>query len=113
MGNPKKKFNDFDSLRQLFDSDDPIFRGVGVFGNGQAGHEERVANTPEWVRDNAQVRAVLLRAFPKLGTNLTQRARAARWMFIINRYFLMGREASKIAMELRHLEAWKSGQTLL
>ena len=111
MGNPKKKFNDFDSLRQQFDGDDPIIWGLKTGGNGQTGHNQRVANTPEWATDNAQVRAVLLRAFPKMETNPTQRARAGRWAFIIKYYFQLGEEASKIAVELRYNEAKKSGET--
>jgi hypothetical protein len=110
MGNPKKKFNDFANLRQHFDRNDPIFGALKTAGNGQAGHNQRVANTPEWATDNAQVRAVLLRAFPKIGTNLTHRKRAARWAFIIKHYFQLGKEASKVALELRYEEAKKSGE---
>jgi hypothetical protein len=54
MGNPTKKFDDFDTLREQFDGDDPIFGALKTGGNGRAGHNERVANTPEWVKDNAK-----------------------------------------------------------
>jgi hypothetical protein len=111
MGNPSKKFNDHQKLRQKFDGSDQIIDGLNVRGDGRAGHNQRVANTPEWATDNAQVRAVLLRAFPKIGTNLTHRKRAAMWAFIIKHYFQLGEEASKIAVELRYLEAKKSGET--
>jgi hypothetical protein len=107
MGNPKKKFNDFDSLRQLFDGDDPIMWALKTGGNGRTGHNQRVANTPEWVRDNAQVRAVLLRAFPRWNTNQTQYERALRWVYIIQHYFRMGETASLIALELRHMDKSK------
>ena len=111
MGNPSKKLKDYRKLKRSFDGSNQIIQGVGVFGSGQAGHNERVANIPEWATDNAQVRAVLLRAFPKIGTNLTHRKRAARWAFIIKHYFQLGEEASKVAVELRYLEAKKSGET--
>jgi hypothetical protein len=107
MGNPKKKFNDFANLRQHLDSDDPLIWGVKVLGAGQAGHNERVANTPEWATNNAHVRAVLLRAFPRWNTNQTQYERALGWVYIIQHYFRMGETALQIALELRHMDKSK------
>jgi hypothetical protein len=111
MGNPKKQYNDFENLREYLDGDDPLIWGVKVLGAGQAGHNKRVANTPEWATNNTQVRAVLLRAFPRWNTNQTQYERALRWAFIIKHYFQLGEEASKVALELRYEEAKKSGET--
>jgi hypothetical protein len=110
MGNPSRKLNDYHKLRQKFDGSDQIIRGLKVFGNGLAGHDQRVANTPEWVRNDAAVRAVLLRAFPKWNTNPTQHERAGRWARIINLYFILGYPASRVAMELRHDDAEKSAR---
>jgi hypothetical protein len=110
MGNPSKKFKDHRKLRQKFDGSDQIIAGVQVFGNGRAGHNQRVANTPEWLMNDAAVRAVLLRAFPKMETNPTHRKRAGRWASIINLYFCQGYTALQVAMELRYDDAEKSAR---
>jgi hypothetical protein len=104
MGNPKKKYNDFKNLRQQFDGSDPIFGAFKTGGNGWAGHNDRVANPPEWAMDDAAVRAILLRAFPRWNKNQTQYERALRWVYIIQHYFRMGEPASLIALELRHMD---------
>jgi hypothetical protein len=107
MRNPKKKFKDHEKLRQNFDRNDPIFGALKTGGDGRTGHNQRVANVPEWVMNDAAVRAVLLRAFPRWNTNQTQYERALRWVYIIQHYFRMGETASLIALELRHMDKSK------
>ena len=68
MGNLSKKFKDYEKIRQNFDRNDPIFGALKTGGNGQAGHNRRVANAPEWVMDDAAVRAVLASGLPEDGT---------------------------------------------
>ena len=102
MGNPTKKFNDFNSLRHSFDGSDPVFRALRTGGNIRAAHNQRVANTPDWTRNDAAIRAVLLRAFPRMDSNPTQRKRAGRWAFIIHNYFRLGFTALHVAMLLLH-----------
>jgi hypothetical protein len=109
MGNPTKKFNDFDKLRQRFDGSDPLLRGLKTGSTSRSGHDQRVANTPEWLMNDAAVRVVLLRAFPKMDTNPTQRKRAERWALIIHYYFRLACTASHAALWLRHDDAKKSG----
>jgi hypothetical protein len=108
MGNPGEKFKHYKKLRKKFDGSDPIFRALKTGGDGRAGHNQRVANTPEWLMNDAAVRAVLLRAFPKMGTNPTHRKRAGRWASIIKMYFRLGYTASHVAMELRYDDDRKS-----
>ena len=102
MGNPTKKFKDFRHLRGKFDGDDPIMRGLKTAGNSRSAHNQRVANTPEWTKNDASIRAVLLRAFPKMNTNPTQRQRAGRWAFIIQYYFRLSFTTLHVAMLLPH-----------
>lgn len=91
----------FEQLRQKFDGADLFVSGGHSIG-GDAGtlHAQRVANTPEWVYDDAQVRSLLLEVFPKLGTDDGQRKRAARWLLIIHTYFRMGWTSGEIADEI-------------
>jgi hypothetical protein len=110
MGNPTRKFNDFHSLRQRFDGSDPIMDALKTGGDSRSGHAQRVANPPEWAVNDVTLRAVLLRAFPNMKTNPTQRARARRWAFIIQHYFRLGYTAQRVALEVRYEDAKKSGQ---
>src|SRR5271170_7412195 len=54
----------------------------------------------DWAFSESDVRRVLLRAFPALGTNERQRAQAARWAFLIQRYFRMAQASGVIAIEM-------------
>lgn len=93
---------DYTRLRQLFDGDDPIAGGMQNRGGGHSGHNQRVENTPEWATDDARVREILLRAFPRLHTNPLQRERAGKWMRIINDYFRCSAKALEIAVQFNH-----------
>ncbi|HTQ97233.1 MAG TPA: hypothetical protein VMH89_10530 [Candidatus Acidoferrum sp.] len=57
-------------------------------------------NSPRWARAKIDIGKLLLRAFPKLATNASQRRRAGRWAQIINMWYLMGWSESEIAEEL-------------
>jgi hypothetical protein len=111
MGNPSKKFKDYQRLRQEFDGSDKIINAVTVRGNGRAGHDQRVANAPEWAMNNAALRALLLRAFPRMETSPTQRARAGRWARIISLYFSQGCTALDVAMTIRYDDSRKPART--
>jgi hypothetical protein len=87
------------SLRNVFDSDDPIRMGLGYHGfqrNGGRGGKQR----PKWVDDPAAIQKFFLRSFPKLQTNQNQRSRAARWAYIIELYWNRGLTRGKIVLEL-------------
>lgn len=95
----------YDQLRKKFDGADSFVSGGHIVrGGGQTRHTERLARTPEWVNDDAQVRAFLLRIFPKLADNDTQRKRAARWLAVLNSYHRMGKTSKEVAQELSMTE---------
>jgi hypothetical protein len=71
-----------------------------IRGGGGSVHERRIKETPEWVNDDVVVRAVLIKAFPKLHSSSGHRARAGRWLRVIHEYYRMGRTASVISKEL-------------
>lgn len=95
------------SLRQRFDGSDAVVRGLKTASTTRSGHDQRVANAPEWLMNDPAVRAVLLRAFPKMNTNPTQRNRAGRWALLINLYFRQGVTTLGVAMILRHSDIVK------
>ena len=55
---------------------------------------------PEWACTRVGIQEVLLRAFPRLQTDVNQRKHAGRWAQIINLYFLQGWSAEEVAEEL-------------
>lgn len=55
---------------------------------------------PAWVLNDAEVRKVLLRSFPKLHTDIKQREAAGRWSRIIHLYYRMQMPNSQVAKEM-------------
>ena len=53
----------------------------------RAAHQRRMARVPEWANSDTEVRALLLRSFPKLKTDLAQKKRAALWSKVIFLYW--------------------------
>ena len=78
--------NEYDNYLHLlnkFDGSEPFMnRGYRVI---QPRHKAK--NIPAWALDDKKVQEIVLRSFPKLATNMKQRARAARWVRIIFLYF--------------------------
>jgi hypothetical protein len=78
--------NTQDTLAELrhnyFDGSEGFMTGHQIIKIRQSGRK-----TPEWAINNKKVQEVLLRAFPKLKTDLKQRAKAARWALFIQLYF--------------------------
>lgn len=56
--------------------------------------------TPDWVNNETKIRALLLRAFPKLKTNDRQRASASRWLRVIHLYFRAHYTNTQVAEEM-------------
>jgi hypothetical protein len=56
--------------------------------------------TPDWVSDDKQVQALLLRVFPKLKIDLNQRQKAGRWARFIQLYFKTGLSYREVAEEM-------------
>jgi hypothetical protein len=57
-------------------------------------------DTPEWASNDAEVRVILLRVFPKLATDWEQRKRAARWNQAIMLVYRMGLPYNHAAAEM-------------
>ena len=55
---------------------------------------------PAWVNDNAEIRKIVIRSFPKWDSNDKQRIRAARWVRIIQLYFRAGYTRTQVAEEM-------------
>src|SRR5262252_2162673 len=99
MSNPTRE--QFSELRKrYFDGGDQIMRGVSVGGNPHSGNRIRGMNPPEWAVNNRLLQQVLLRAFPKMDTNSTQRKRAGQWTLIICMFHRRGLSANRVGMEL-------------
>jgi hypothetical protein len=72
----------------------------------QTGHSRRSGPTlrmrkmPEWMKNEKNIHALLLRVFPKLKTDARQRTSAAHWAGLIRLYFKSGWKARDVAGEL-------------
>jgi hypothetical protein len=96
---------DYQGLMKVLDGHDTFVTGHQIIKTaGATLHNQRVQNTPEWTRNDAEVRKLLLIAFPRLNEDSTvgrkQRIRAARWLRVIHLYYRMGWTASKVSGEL-------------
>lgn len=72
--------------------------------SARGGPTLRMQKMPEWMKDEKNVRGLLLRVFPKLKINKRQRKSAARWAVIIRLYFKMAWSARDVAKELNTTE---------
>lgn len=88
---------DFEQLRTKLDKDDTFLAG----GHQIKKIRTREKDTPPWATNNAEIRKLLLRAFPKLKTDPKQRKRAARWAAVIHLFYRVGMTKSQIATELK------------
>ena|ERR1700688_3820541 len=91
---------DFQQLRKVFEGSDPFMGGKGGGGHQIVGPRKRKRQVPLWAQNTEKIKAILIRSFPKLKTDLKQRARAARWARIINLYFVLGWTFLQVAEEL-------------
>ncbi len=80
-----------------FDGNDPFMTGGHQIIKTRRGN--RVI--PEWARDNKKIQKILLKSFPKLGTDRKQRAQAARWAAIIQLYFRVQMTRSQVEAETK------------
>lgn len=86
----------FEQLRKSFDGSDPFMTQGHQIIKMRRGNR----TTPEWVKNNKKIQELLLRSFPKMKTNKTQRMRAGRWARIIHLYFKMKMTYGQVAAEL-------------
>lgn len=97
MGNNTSSIDDFHELRKRLDDDDQFVQG----GHQIVRPRKRKRETPVWAANQKQVQQLLLRSFPTLKTNDTQRKRAARWARIIYLHFVMRLTLSEVAQEMK------------
>jgi hypothetical protein len=86
---------DMARLRRRMDGDD---RFMGAHQIKKIRTRER--EIPEWTLDDAEVRKVLLRAFPGLRTSQKQAIRAGRWMRLIHLFYRVQLSNSQVAREM-------------
>lgn len=63
-------------------------------------YEGKKRSVPGWVNDKKEVQKILLRAFPKMATDVRQRERAGRWARLIYLYFQANLSDSQVASEM-------------
>lgn len=95
----------FAELRTVFDGSDSFMTGGHqiIRPRGAAGERARPyahRQRPAWTKSDEKIKALLLKSFPKLQTNVRQRKAAARWMRVIYLYHRTGFSKGQIAQEL-------------
>jgi len=86
-------------LRRVVDGNEGFSGGSQVVG---ARSYKR--SIPRWALDDKKISALLLRSFPKLATDGTQRAAAGRWAAVIHLYFRIGYTRNQVADEIGSTE---------
>ena len=82
-------------LRSVFDGKDGFMTGHQIL---KVRRPKR--KTPEWTRTQTGIQQILLKAFPKLKTDESQRQRAGRWARVIQLYFLSAKSYRETAEEM-------------
>lgn len=87
---------DYENLRHTFDGSDQFMRGHQT----KKIRTQRLFETPAWALDDAEIKNILLRAFPKLETNANHRKRAGRWLRVITLYYKLRMPHNQVAKEI-------------
>jgi hypothetical protein len=58
-------------------------------------------NVPGWAAEDKQLRALLIRVFPKLKSNKTQQAQAGKWTRVIYLFYRVGWTTGEIADKMK------------
>jgi hypothetical protein len=82
-------------LRRKIDHNDVFTSGHQIIIVRQSERED-----PEWTKSDTSIREILLKSFPKLAHNPKQRARAGRWMRVIQLYYRKHYTEGQIAEDL-------------
>lgn len=82
-------------LRKTVGGNETFFQGHQTVGARTYARE-----APEWTKNDAEIKKLLLKVFPKLATDSGQRASAARWASVIHLYYRLGYTRSQIAEEI-------------
>lgn len=92
---PEAVGDDFLQLRRKIDKGDRFMEAHEIKKT-----RGRDRESPEWTSNNIRVREVLLRAFPKLYVNQTQKKKAGRWVRVIFLYHRMRLPLQVVAKEM-------------
>jgi hypothetical protein len=92
-----------EELRGKVGSNDPFFVGHGIIKPQPGGTAKKTGVPrvcPEWAQDKSKLKALLLQSFPKLATDIKQRAAAGRWARIIQLYHRSQMTHGQVASEM-------------
>lgn len=78
--------------------------GVGGFQVRRVPQRHKEKEVPEWAIKDESLRVILLKAFPRLHINASQRKSAARWAQVIQLYFRQGWTRIEVADEMMETE---------
>jgi hypothetical protein len=81
-----------DMLKEVF--------GFGGFQVRRVPQRHQEKEVPVWAVKDESLRVILLAAFPKLHTNVSQRKAAARWAQVIQLYYRQGWTEAEVADEM-------------
>lgn len=84
-------------LREVLGTDQSFMSGYRII---RPLRREKYGGIPEWVMNDAEVRSLLLRLFPKLSTDRKHRVRAGRWAAVIHLYYRCGLSSTEVADEM-------------
>lgn len=87
----------FKELRVFFDGNDQFMNK----GHRILKRLRREKDVPAWTLNNILVKKVLIRSFPNLLKDPTQKTRAARWFLLIDLYFRQRWSRTEIAAEMK------------
>lgn len=87
--------NSYNELKGSFSGDQNFMTGHQIMKVRSPNRK-----VPKWVFDDAKIKIVLLKAFPKLASDPTQRRRAGRWAQVIQIYFRAKKSYRETAEEI-------------
>lgn len=99
MTNLRNTNGELRSLR-IFAGSDSFMKGGHRIINSNRARVGPARKNADWSKSNKKVQSLLLRVFPKMGTNDAQRKRAGRWLRIIQLYFRSGYSYGDTAIEI-------------
>lgn len=87
----------FSELRTAIDGSDPFMTGGHQIITKRSDSKK---GNPAWAKNDAELRNILLKAFPKLHTDQKQRKAAARWLRVVSLFYRTGLTRGEVAEEL-------------
>jgi hypothetical protein len=82
-------------LRKMLDSNDGFMKG-----HQNVGAKTYKRKSPSWVYSNTLIQRLILKSFPNVKKNVSQRQNAARWATVIQLYFRLKYTYTQVAEEM-------------